>query len=252
MKNFIAVILVLCCLAGLCAQVNSEPPVVDLLQYNRDYIRNGLNRDLGYEHTFLKEDAFRLWGWSRNGAVAYTITDSENWRGAVITHAVIFDLVDDKILWNGSIASDEHYDERNRRDNYDNAYNAFIAEFRNMSARHGIQTGQANFNPLPVVHNNTIISVSLIEVFDPAWSWNAVEFWIKFNRYSVTARRNNAVKTIGTVTRPNALSVVPCGYFQSPFENRALIITAHFQYMMEGECWVGYQLFGCHLTAGFN
>ena len=235
-------------LSDIAAQENGEPPAVDLLTFSRNYINSTLDEDLGYKHLFLKEDTFKVWGWSKNGNIAYTIRDTENWRGAIITKAYIFNLVKDTVLWENTIFSDEYGDENA----YSNAYGSFIEDFKNEIEKCGISFIEINYNNFPVIFNNNTINVKIQKTPNPGWDLAGEERSKKFNDYSVIAEKNNKRKTIASVTRPDALSVIPCGYFKSPFEDRALIVVAHFQYMLEGECWITFNFSGCHLTDGFK
>ena len=250
-KKFIFILISILIIVNVSAQQSFEPPVVDLLVFCDKYIAGELDNDLGYSHMFLKRDAFRIWGWSGNGNVAYTITDSQNWRGAVITNAVILNLVTDQIVWQGRIVSDEHYDEMTRIDNYRNAYTAFIDEFSSMCRISGIEGVQTGFSPFPAIHNGTSFNVAVKTTLNPVWNADS-DITKKILEYTVIAERGSRQKTIGTVNNPeSARSVVPCGFFISPFEDRAMVVVAHFEYMLEAECWVSYHFFGCHMTAGF-
>jgi hypothetical protein len=43
------------------------------------------------------------------------------------------------------------------------------------------------------------------------------------------------------------------GYYKSPYENRIVVITTHFDWISfsEGYYTVGFDLFGCHMSVGF-
>jgi hypothetical protein len=75
----------------------------------------------------------------------------------------------------------------------------------------------------------------------------------RYESYKIIAENHGRRKTIceKNFTTIYADDVFLCGYFLSPFENRALIVTGVFAHSFEGSD-VTYSFAGCHLSVGFR
>ena len=194
----------------------------------------------------------RLWGWSRNSNVAYTNNIDLEPNDGRIFAAVIFNTINDTVVWQDSI---------NSNDFEGNAYNAalevFIDNFKNTAVQNGIEfmhnatqfPAQADFRGLPIRHNNQTVNI-IVETGEITGDWH--EVFGNIGSYRIIAERGGRRKTIHekTLNRP-VKDVIACGYFLSPFENRALIVVGEYEWAFEGYD-VKYVLIGCHLSAGFR
>jgi hypothetical protein len=190
------------------------PPYTDLLKYEED------------EHLF-SFSVVQMWGWSRNGKVAFSIKKGIDGRGGTITTAFIFNFVDDIILWEESIDS---FDE-------DADYDGFYKEYNNVCIQNGIEFVQVEFEKLPMRHNNQTYNV-------------IVEFDDRDND-SIDCRVSVETQGKRKMVQRNSLGGWPLGYFISPFENRALIAMGRGVRAFEGYD-IEFYFIGCHLINGFR
>jgi len=263
---------VICILAiFVTAEVLSLPLPVDYFQYS-DFNPRRIHSDI------------RLWGWSRNSNVAYTNNINLDPMDGYIFTAVIFNTINDTVIWQDSI---------NSNDFEENAYNAaleiFINNFKNTALQNGIEfmhnatefpaqiatqfpaqiatqfpaqiatqfPAQADFRRLPIRHGNQTVNI-IVETGEITGDWH--EVFGNIGSYRIIAeiatefpaQRGGRRKTIHEkkLNRP-VKDVITCGYFLSPFENRALIVVGEYEWAFEGYD-VKYVLIGCHLSIGFR
>ena len=71
--------------------------------------------------------------------------------------------------------------------------------------------------------------------------------------YKVSVTAGGKSKIISTFTPLSSVTghVYVCGYFLSPFENRAMVVIAEEVWVHEGT-ELFYKFAGCHLGSGFN
>jgi len=227
-------------------EVPSFPPPIDYFQY--------INFEPMYNHSDL-----RLWGWSRNSNVAYTIKKNLDPMDGNIITAVIFNTIDDIVVWQDSLNSNDY-----KENEYNAALNNFIKSFMSRAGQNGIEftqevspRGQADFKGLPIRNKNQIVNI-IVETGNKTGDWH--EVYGNIGSYRIIAEiatefpaQNNGRRKIiyeKTLDRP-VMDVVSCGYFINPFDNRALIIVGEYEWAFEGYD-VKYILIGCHLSTGFR
>jgi hypothetical protein len=209
---------------NLFAQDAFLPDMVNLLKYQED------------RHLF-SFSAISMWGWSRNGKVAYSVELTLDGRGGSVTTAIIFDFVEDVIIWKNSIDS---FDENA-------SYDEFYQSYREICRRHGIEFIEAEFKELPIRHNNQIFNV-IIEIVEEENESNWLD---EIDRYTVSVETRGKKKIVQEKDDVWAFDVLPCGYFISPYENRALIVTGERIPAFEGAD-IHFYFIGCHLSYGFK
>ena len=182
----------------------SLPPVINLYQYSE-------------EKYDTYEKNFRIWGWSKNGRVAYTYDVFEG--GTKGTYALIFDFVQDKKIWS---KSSEWNDWNGTGDDEglppdEVFYQAFI----NACIENGIELVQAEYRKLPIVHNNKTYNVIFDINLGPKMEYSGVKF---IDNYKIMVETQGKRKIIHSAQGNTSFNVFPYGYFISPFENRALLV----------------------------
>jgi hypothetical protein len=208
------------------------PPPIDYFQY------------IDFKPMYSVNDIsdLRFWGWSKNSNVAYTINmNLEPMEGSRFT-AVIFNTIDDTILWRSSINS------YNFLGNYNEVFNDLIDNFKIKALQNGIEFTKADFKSLPIRHNNQtvniIVETKTVELHDSEY--------IGIGSYKIIAEIDGRRKTVHEkILVMPAEDVKIYGYFISPFEDRVLIVAGEYVYGFEGYD-VRYVLIGCHLSIGFE
>jgi hypothetical protein len=214
----------------------SLPPVIKLYQYSE-------------EKYDTYEKNFRIWGWSKNGRVAYTYDVFES--GTKETYALIFDFVQDKKIWSkGSEWGDWNGtgdDEGLPRDE------GFYQAFRNACIENGIEFVQAKYRKLPIVHNNktynVVVDMDKRELNpllgDPDIGGTDL---LVADSYRIMVDTDGKRKVVHNAkTEYPYYNIFPLGYFLSPFENRALLVMGKHEVG-------GYNptsFVGCDLDRGF-
>jgi hypothetical protein len=208
---------------------------------------------LDYERRTFSE--IKIWGWSRDGKVAYsnfiTLEASD-------LDVIIFDIINDTVLWRNRL--DLFNDPHPHEDGYDwfkgKFYLYFINDFKNVCVQNGIEFIQTEFKNIPIKHDNQTVNIILEKNESPLSSFERENMAIfgKYESYKIIATHQGKQKIIkeksftGTIY---ADDVFICGYFLSPFENRALIVIGEFAHSWEGSD-VTYTFAGCHLSMGFR
>ena len=219
-------------------EVPSFPPPVDYFQY--------VNFEPNYKHSDL-----RLWGWSKNSNIAYTIKKNLDPMEGNIFIAVIFNTIDDVVVWQDSLNSNDY-----KENEYYAAFNNFIKSFMSRAGQNGIEftpeaslQGQAGFKGLPIRHNNQVVNIT-VETGNKTGDWH--EGYGNIGSYKIIAKKDGRRKIIHekTLDRP-VMDIITCGYFINPFDNRALIVIGEYELAFEGYD-VKYVLIGCHLSTGFR
>ncbi|MDR0321665.1 MAG: hypothetical protein LBI28_09195 [Treponema sp.] len=196
----------------------------------------------------------KIWGWSKDGKVAYS--DYLSFEGEFLS-VYILDFINDKILWKNTL--DLYRDPRLDEASYDrfngDYYLDFINNYRKVCVQNGIEFVQTELKKLPIRENNQTVNIILQKNESPLTALERDDLMIygKYDSYTVIAENQGNRKTIQeknfTAVYPDILFL--CGYFMSPFENRALIVTGVFAHRWEGSD-VTYTFAGCHLSNGFK
>jgi hypothetical protein len=217
----------------LIAQDINLPPYVDLLE--------GVKLWEYYDYNKLVPfclSKIRMWGWSRNGKAAYSIEFYVDGRGGTITTAIIFDFIDDRIVWENKI--DSFYTD------YD--INGFYNNFRAACKNYNIENINASFNNFPLKYKENIYNINIDVVSEE----NTENDWYdSIKSFQIVVETQGRSKIINSTNDIVATGIFPCGYFISPFENRALIIIGKSVRAFEGED-IEFIFIGCHLLIGFD
>jgi hypothetical protein len=225
---------------------------VDLLKYIGTYLNGDLQSELPYGYSYLDFSEITVWGWSRDGMLACVSNGSAGWRGGTIITAFIFDSVQDSVLWTRQIDSFDFESDIA----YNTAYSSFLDNFRTICGRYQIVQQQPDFKSLPVQNKGTTISLSVNIVYDSTKEQilqnGGENFWDSIKSYTLIAETDGKRKTVMVSTDVSANAVRPCGYFMSPYEDRALIVLAEFSQGLEGDCYVDFIFVGCNLETGFR
>jgi hypothetical protein len=226
------------------------PTVVDLFKYDEKRVHF-----IGYNNWFSSRYDCRIWGWSRDGKVAYSYTEFQDGAGWETKYFYILNYIDDKVLWKNSL---EDYEGKQMIYSEGEGsiegpvidYDVLYREFMNICKINGIEFVQAEFKKLPIMHNNRIYNV--IEEQNKRddsddYGYDTIE------SYKIVVETQGKSKVINedTFSYPTVFDIFSLGYFISPFEDRALIVIGrHIRH------WEGtnndYILLGCHLDSGFR
>jgi hypothetical protein len=208
---------------NLFAQV-AKPESINLLKY-------------GYNHLYSLS-TFRIWGWSEDGKVAYSIERCIDGTIYILHTAVIFDFIDDVFVWKNMITDDEDLSEDD--------YIDFYKEYEMVCIQNNIEPIQTDFKELPISHNNYVFNI-IIDIIDE----EETRYFDDIESYRVIVETRGKKKIVKQKNDVWAFDVLPCGYFISPYENRALIVIAERVPGFEGAD-IEFYFIGCHLTYGFN
>ena len=214
------------------------PPKINLFQHSRPVSQGQL---YGFP------DA-RIWGWSNNGKVAYSIETAVEGRGGQVIDFVILDTITDKALFELRMDSFDHGEDDDATG--EALYRLYRADILNALNTHNIIQGAAVFFPFPINRNNTAYNANIAGIEYKSDEYGFFDRVV--TKYNVTVTANNKTKTISVFTpvRSVTANVYICGYFLSPFENRALVVTAEEAWVFEGT-ELFYRFAGCHLGVGF-
>jgi hypothetical protein len=235
------------------AQNLNLPPHIDLFQYAKSNAVIPNITDYGifyrniYGYPLFGFPKARIWGWSRNGTAAYSIETEMPGRGGQIIEFVIFDFVSDRKVFELKIDSFNHNDDRDGA-----LYNIYIDRIREALWRNNIIERQIDYLPFPIKTNNAVYNayrtIKFRDTDDDVYVG-------KRENYSIIIDRNNerakTIRTANNMPVASPISVYICGYFLSPFENRALVVIAEERFTFEGT-EIFYAFSGCHLDIGFN
>ena len=219
----------------LSAQELSFPPKINFFQYSSSVSGRPLN---GFPNA-------RIWGWSNNGKIAYSIETEVEGRGGQKINFVIMDLITDDIVFELKLDSFDHDDLTNEA-----LYNLFRTDISNALRKYTISAQRTDFSRFPIRKNDMVYDSRIINVEQKK---NDFAFDNVVSKYTVSVTANGKTKTIGTFSPVNTITgyVYVCGYILSPFENRALVVIAEENWGFEGT-ELSYRFSGCHLGVGFN
>jgi hypothetical protein len=219
-------------------QAVSEPPFIDFKQYSNI--------------TEYSNSHKRIWGWSRDSKVAYSDDKETEGRGGSIITVVIFDLVNDTILWENSLDTYSFWGEH-LLEQYKIAYNNFILDFINICGLNGIEFIQTEYFDLPIRHNAQTVNITVEKTNRQGMDKDDLIYFGRIGSYKILAENRRKQKTIYEKTFcMAAVDIFVCGYFVSPFENRALVVVGELKRVFEGYAIDEYIFIGCHLSDGFR
>jgi hypothetical protein len=243
MKSNICLVLIL--LLTTASAFTELPHKIDPFIY---CVPSGLN--YGYTKPYGKIYGFptiRIFGWSKDGKIAYSLQRNIEGRGGVITNYIIQDLVTDSILWK---FDDDSFKWDVEIDNID-----LITEKSFTSNQKLLED---NFNKYQIIQDNiTYLNISDLQNIGLTMMLNITDngtdsIGFKNINYKITAKtKNNKTKIITNRSNITADNVYICGYCKSPFEERIAIIIAEEKYVFEGN-ELFYDFVGCLTDVGYK
>jgi len=215
------------------------PPKINLFQYSHSVSEHSLN---SFPDT-------RIWGWSNNGKVAYSVERGLEGRGGQIIEFIIFDLVTDDIVFELRMDS---FDVSSRGAEDEALYNVFKVSILNALKKYNIIQERTPFLSFPFMKNNFVYNVQITDYKYERLDGLGIFGDRVISSYRLLATSNNRRKVINTFSPESNYTgyVYICGYFLSPFENRALTVIAE-ESMGYGGDDLTFRFAGFHLDVGF-
>jgi len=210
------------------------PPQINLIQHSN------------FASSFHPVRYARIWGWSTNGRVAYSIEGGINSEAGYQIDFVIFDLVANNTLFNLTVFSGPANDWLEG----EVLFYAYKTPILNALRTYEIIEQRTDFFPFPLIKNNIAYYANIVDV-----EYGEDEQWLLGDtilRYTLLITADAGKQTIDTFTPFLWLfDVDVCGYFLSPFENIILVIIAEDlgQYLHGG---ILYRFVGFHLEENFH
>lgn len=188
--------------------------------------------------------AFYLYGFSKDSKVCYSTLTFIDGRGGCIIEYFIQDLISDEILWNikddsldwpdegEGINDAAEYSFRLKKEELENAVKKFLIipaelEYLQFPTKEGIECYAQVKN--------------LVQESD------SQEYFLGKIGYKISAKKaDGKSKTIASKDSAQAYNAFVCGYFKSPYENRAAVLYATQEYVFEGSA-LFYKIAGCLL-----
>lgn len=205
----------------------SIPEPMDLFKYS---VPEGT--EYGFSKPYKSIYGFpvvRIWGWSKNGKMAYSIEKSIEGKGGFLIEYIILDFSKNKNVWRMSDDSNDYAEYSEEKPFSDFSYKNKKKKMMKAFGNYGIIMSKDSFNKLPIQLDNKTYDFSL-----NIKNEKKAEFYDTISEYSVIAKNGNKTKTIKREKKVKALSIFLCGYFKSPYENKAVIVTAEEQFVFEG------------------
>ena len=188
----------------------------------------------------------RIWGWSNNGKIAYSIERAIDGRGGQIIDFVVLDLITDKTVFELKMDSFDHNEVAN-----ETLYTIYKTEILNAQRVYGIVPEGTQFLPFPFTRNNKEFKAHIIDVEYKDDEHGFFEKIVSGYKVSVSAKEKSKIVSTFVPLRSVTNNVYVCGYVLSPFENRIMAVIAEEAWVHEGT-EMFYRFAGCHLGVGFN
>jgi hypothetical protein len=177
---------------------------------------------------------FRPAGWSRDGKFAYVLEREIDGRGGTRFSYVVFDAVQDAVLWNLEDDSFE-WDESELADGRTESELAWVKNGPSFQAelrRYGVAAESGTkLEFFPLILGGETFTARVDATPEPGGG-------DEFDRVkSFTLRVSSdkkGTKTVGSSDELKALSVWVCGFFRSPFESRIVAVAGEERYVFEG------------------
>jgi len=240
------VLLVIFC-SKIYADGNSVfPPEINPFIYIYDEDKDTSGR-MNYESIYYFP-RIRIWGWSEYGnKAAYSVQERDSWSNETyFINWYIFDFIGDKVIWHEMTSIKGIIDEYFLRKIFlEYSYNLHKDKINEMFKKHDIINIPVPYKPLPIIFNNKTYTCN-VSIFDE-------DEYTGINEYTVTVEVDGKKKIIKHKKFNGdelICGVYLCGYFISPFKNRALIVIAEKDFTVE-EYELRYFFIGCNLEQGF-
>jgi hypothetical protein len=188
----------------------------------------------------------RIWGWSNNGKVAYSVESkwADNYNEIKCINFYILDTIYDKIIFELNIDPDS-FDLKEEA-----LYNLFKPNIMKALIINNIIEQEIQYYKFPIRKNNSLYNGQIINKYkkDLDYNLNFVE------SYKVLIALNDKSKIVSSFIPVDnrTYEIFTLGYLLSPFENRALVIIVEKSIGFEGTTALNYRFTGCHLSTGFD
>ena len=201
-----------------------------------------------------------IYGWAKNGRVAYFSNIHTDNAGGTLLGFAVFDFVDDKQIFElrigdyfaGNQSPLAHGGDWKTEAEF--LYKKYGAEISAALTKYDIVERQAEFLPFPLSKGGAVYEASVRITRRIDKDCNPIQ------DYDILVAKNNGKsRVITSHSEPAEHShpwggceaVAVCGYFLSPFENRALVVIARASFGPSHCSRVRYDFSGCHLDIGF-
>lgn len=230
------------------------PQAVDpFVMYNAD------ESGIGYARPHSKISYFplvRFYGWSRDSKIAYSIENEIPGRGGVLIRYFIQDLITDQILWQLDDDSNDWNETAFSKSKSTEGEYSFTLQGKKLADAlkdHKIETGNYELKKLPIRIIKSATDRYEVEIeTDILETGEKLYDMLKLIDYRIFAHKsNNRSKVILEKTGVVVENVYACGYYLSPYEERAVVVIGEESYVFEGN-GINYEMVGCSLTAGFR
>ncbi|MBP5748352.1 MAG: hypothetical protein J6W63_08340 [Treponema sp.] len=188
---------------------------------------------------------FRIFGFSKDGKMAYSLEEDVDGRGGTIIQYIIQDLVTDKILWT---TKDDTEDWTGEQDSMATLTTFLIslnnkkAELKSAMQKYGIIQADSEFLQFPTKDGYSCTASFQDKTKDGDDDWlGKIDYQIRVKNPAGKS------KTVSSAKDVKAYQVVVCGYFKNPYENRLAIIYGEEKYVFEGT-GITYHIAGCDLS----
>ncbi|MCR5318372.1 MAG: hypothetical protein K6E22_09100 [Treponema sp.] len=188
---------------------------------------------------------FRIFGFSKDGKMAYSLEEEVDGRGGTIIQYMIQDLVTDKILWT---TKDDTEDWTGEQDSmatlttFQISLNNKKSELRSAMQKYGIIQADSEFLQFPTKDGYSCTANIQDKTKDGEDDWlGKIDYQIRVKNPAGKS------KTVASAKDVQAYQVVVCGYFKNPYENRLAIIYGEEKYVFEGT-GISYHVAGCDLS----
>ena len=187
----------------------------------------------------------RVFGFSKDGKMAYSLEEEVDGRGGTIIQYIIQDLVTDKILWTTKDDTEDWTAEQDSMatlTTFQISLNNKKSELRSAMQKYGIIQSDNEFLQFP-----TKDGYGCTANFQDKTN-NGEDDWLGNIDYKITVKNpSGKTKSVASEKGAKAYQVVVCGYFKNPYENRLAIIYGEEKYVFEGT-GITYHIAGCDLS----
>ena len=188
---------------------------------------------------------FRVFGFSKDGKMAYSLKEDIDGRGGTIFTYIIQDLVTDKILWQIKDDTEDWLSDQAGSQDLSIEEVSLLKKKEELKAameKYGVTQSSQKFLQFPA-SNGYDCTADFQDKTN-----NGEDDWLGNIDYKITVKNSSGKsKTVASEKGAKAYQVVVCGYFKNPYENRLAIIYGEEKYVFEGT-GITYHVAGCDLS----
>jgi len=214
------------------------PPKINLFQHT---VSQAYFHELPYA---------RIWGWSDEGKVAYSV-DRSNLTGQIIDF-IILDLVTNNNVFELRMAQyNHHYTIRDEA-----LYIFYATDILSALRIHNIINERTDFLPFPLRANSIEYNIQIIVEYQKDQMDLGRDDVDVVSRYMVAITANDRRKIIANFDALSnvfisVFNVYVAGYFLSPFEGKVLVVVAE-RFWVHSMFELRYRFIGLNLNIGLN